>query len=135
MLKLEELPQWAKEPILARRAATTWLAKRPVRHPDSKGKSLHKVDGLIEIQYIFEENADEHPEIRVSVKDEGLIGKKMLEAMLAKGNSVKDEGKIRKKMKEAMLAKGKIDCVGKGEVVCTEHDEWWFGGQKGGVEE
>ena len=31
------------------KGATTWLAKRPVRHPDSKGKSLYKVDGLIEI--------------------------------------------------------------------------------------
>ena len=61
----------AKEPILARRAAATWLAKRLVRRPDSKVKSLHKVDGLIEILYISEENVDEDPRIRVSVKDEG----------------------------------------------------------------
>ena len=46
MLKPRESPHWAKEPILARRAAATWLAKRPVRHPDSKGRSLHKVNGL-----------------------------------------------------------------------------------------
>ena len=39
--------------------------------PNSKGKSLHKVDGLIKILYIFEENADEDSKIRVSVKDEG----------------------------------------------------------------
>ena len=71
MLNPEESPHWAKEPILARRAATIWLAKRRVRRPDSKGKSLHKVDGLIEILYISEENADEDPKIRVSVKDEG----------------------------------------------------------------
>ena len=38
MLKPVESPRWAKEPILARRAAATWLAKRP-RRPDSKGKS------------------------------------------------------------------------------------------------
>ena len=44
MLRLEESPQWAKEPILARRAVMTWLAKRPVWRPDSKGKSLQKVD-------------------------------------------------------------------------------------------
>ena len=56
---------------MARRAAATWLAKRPVRRLDSKGKSLHKVDGLIEILYISEENADEDPKIRISVKDEG----------------------------------------------------------------
>ena len=71
MLKPEELPHWAKEPILARRAAATWLAKRPVRRLDSKDKSLHKVDGLIEILYIFEKNADEDSKIRVSGKDEG----------------------------------------------------------------
>ena len=67
----EESPHWAKEPILARRAAATWLAKRPVQRRDSKGKYLHKVDGLIEILYFFEENADEDPKIRVSVKEEG----------------------------------------------------------------
>ena len=61
----------AKEPILARRAAATWLAKMPVRRLDSKGESLQKVDRLIEILYIFERNADEDPKIRVSVKDEG----------------------------------------------------------------
>ena len=77
MLKLEESPQWAKEPILARRAAVTWLTKRLVRRPYPKGKSLQKVDGLIEIPYISKENADEDPKIRVSVKDEGLIGNKM----------------------------------------------------------
>ena len=44
MLKPEESPQWVKEPILARREATTWLVKRPVRRLDSKGKSLQKVD-------------------------------------------------------------------------------------------
>jgi len=55
MLKPEESPHWANEPILARRAAATWLAKMPMRRPDSKGKSLQKVDGLIEILYIFEE--------------------------------------------------------------------------------
>ena len=61
----------AKEPILARRAAATWLAKMPVRRLDSKGKSLQKVDRLIEILYISERNADEDPKIRVSVTDEG----------------------------------------------------------------
>ena len=73
---------------MARRAATTWLAKRSVWCPYSKGKSLQKVDRLIEIPYIFEENDDENPEVRVSVKDEGLIGKKMREAMLAKGKPI-----------------------------------------------
>ena len=52
-----------------------------MRRPDSKGKSLQKVHGLIEILYISEENADEDRKIRVSAKDEGKIGKKMKEAL------------------------------------------------------
>ena len=39
--------------------------------PKFQGKSLHKIDRLIEILYISEENANEDPKIRVSVKDEG----------------------------------------------------------------
>ena len=84
MLKPEESPQWAKEPILARRTAATWLVKRPVRRPDSKGKSLQKVDRFLEILYLFDGNAHEDSEVRVSMKDEGKIGKKMEKTMLAK---------------------------------------------------
>ena len=40
MLKPEELPQWVKKPILARREVATWLSKRPVHHSDFEGKSL-----------------------------------------------------------------------------------------------
>ncbi|XP_059428455.1 uncharacterized protein LOC132162207 [Corylus avellana] len=52
---------------------------------DADGKSLLKADGLVEIPYIADENADEDPDLRVSVKDEGPIGKRLKEAMLAKG--------------------------------------------------
>ena len=62
----------------------TWLVKRPVRHPDFEGKSLQKVNRLLKILYVFDESADEDPEVRVSTKDEGKIRKKMKEAMLAK---------------------------------------------------
>lgn len=65
--------------------------KRPVQCTDFEGKSLQKVDGLIEISYFFEENADEDPEIWVSVMDEGLIGKKMREGMIAKGKLIELE--------------------------------------------
>ena len=40
MLKREESPRWTKKPILARREAITWLAKRPVQLSDFEGKSL-----------------------------------------------------------------------------------------------
>ncbi|KAH7554263.1 hypothetical protein ACOSP7_028624 [Xanthoceras sorbifolium] len=52
---------------------------------DSDGVSLSKVDGSLEIPYISDENADEDPEIRVTVKDDGPIGKRLKEAMLSKG--------------------------------------------------
>ncbi|KAF3442660.1 hypothetical protein FNV43_RR16576 [Rhamnella rubrinervis] len=52
---------------------------------DPDGKSLLKVDGVVEIPYIADENADEDPEVRVTVKDEGPIGKTLKDAMVAKG--------------------------------------------------
>ncbi|CAJ2673009.1 unnamed protein product [Trifolium pratense] len=55
---------------------------------DSDGKILHKVSGNVEIPYISDENADEDPEIRVSVKDEGKIGKTMKEAVIVKGKAL-----------------------------------------------
>ncbi|CAN1772889.1 Activator of 90 kDa heat shock protein ATPase homolog 1 [Linum perenne] len=58
---------------------------------DAEGKSLLKVDGSVEIPYISDENADEDPEIRVTVKDDGPIGRRLKEAMLAKGKPVIEE--------------------------------------------
>ncbi|KAK9921654.1 hypothetical protein M0R45_030156 [Rubus argutus] len=55
---------------------------------DSDGKSLLKVDGAVEIPYIADENADEDPEVKISVKDEGPIGRRIKEAMVAKGKPV-----------------------------------------------
>ncbi|XP_062112178.1 uncharacterized protein LOC133823422 [Humulus lupulus] len=52
---------------------------------DVDGKSLLKVEGVVEIPYIADENADEDPELRFSVKDEGPIGKRLKEAMVTKG--------------------------------------------------
>ncbi|XP_022766835.1 activator of 90 kDa heat shock protein ATPase homolog 1-like [Durio zibethinus] len=52
---------------------------------DGEGKSLLRVEGNVEIPYISDENADEDPEVKVTVKDEGPIGKTLKEAMLAKG--------------------------------------------------
>uniref|UniRef100_A0A251VB12 Putative activator of Hsp90 ATPase n=1 Tax=Helianthus annuus TaxID=4232 RepID=A0A251VB12_HELAN len=42
---------------------------------DPDDKSLLIVDGIVEIPYISDENADEDPDLRVIVKDEGPIGK------------------------------------------------------------
>ncbi|EEF32023.1 activator of 90 kDa heat shock protein ATPase homolog 1 [Ricinus communis] len=58
---------------------------------DSDGKSLLKAEGSVEIPYISDENADEDPEIRVLVKDEGPIGKRLKDAMVAKGKKIIEE--------------------------------------------
>lgn len=65
----------------------SWLGEAK----DSEGKSLLKVDGSVEIPYISDENADEDPEIRVTVKDEGPIGKTLKEAMVSKGKPLIEE--------------------------------------------
>ncbi|KAJ0792011.1 putative activator of Hsp90 ATPase 1, START-like domain superfamily, activator of Hsp90 ATPase, Aha1 [Helianthus annuus] len=52
---------------------------------DPEGKSLLIVDGVVEIPYISDENADEDPDLRVIVKDEGPIGKRLKDAFFAKG--------------------------------------------------
>ncbi|KAK7278811.1 hypothetical protein RJT34_23849 [Clitoria ternatea] len=52
---------------------------------DSDGKVLNKVDGTVEIPYISDENAGEDPEVRVTVKDNGPVGRKLKDAMVEKG--------------------------------------------------
>lgn len=52
---------------------------------DSDGNSVLKTGGTVEVPYISDENADEDPELRVTVKDDGPIGKRLKEAFLAKG--------------------------------------------------
>ncbi|XP_023530052.1 uncharacterized protein LOC111792721 [Cucurbita pepo subsp. pepo] len=110
MLKSKELPQWANELILARRPAATWLAKRSVQHRDFEGKFLQKFDGLFKISFIFNENADEDPEVRVFVKDERSIEKKVREVMLAKGRPIVLE-KVRLYVQSSM-AKGDLEVIG-----------------------
>ncbi|XVF75932.1 hypothetical protein PTKIN_Ptkin13bG0226800 [Pterospermum kingtungense] len=70
---------------------------------DAEGKSLLKVEGNVEIPYIADENADEDPEVKVTVKDEGPIGKTLKEAMVAKGKPLVLE-KVRDYVKA--MAKG-----------------------------
>ncbi|KAK1427140.1 hypothetical protein QVD17_15823 [Tagetes erecta] len=52
---------------------------------DADGKSLLIADGVVEIPYISDENADEDPDVRVIVKDEGPIGRRLKDAFMAKG--------------------------------------------------
>ncbi|KAL8456308.1 hypothetical protein ACS0TY_033674 [Phlomoides rotata] len=52
---------------------------------DSDGNSILKTEGSVEVPYISDENADEDPDIRIIIKDEGPIGKTLKEAFIAKG--------------------------------------------------
>ncbi|KAL2320872.1 hypothetical protein Fmac_029841 [Flemingia macrophylla] len=52
---------------------------------DSHGASLLKVDGTVDIPYISDENADEDPEVKVTVNDQGPIGNRIKDAVISKG--------------------------------------------------
>ncbi|KAI3471418.1 hypothetical protein Pfo_030782 [Paulownia fortunei] len=53
---------------------------------DSDGNSVAlSTEGSVEVPYISDENAGEDPEIRITIKDDGPIGKRLKEAFIAKG--------------------------------------------------
>ncbi|KAF9597244.1 hypothetical protein IFM89_016385 [Coptis chinensis] len=55
---------------------------------DEEGNSLLKVDGNVEFPYIADENADEDPELKITVRDDGAIGKRLKDAFFTKGKGV-----------------------------------------------
>ncbi|PIM97799.1 hypothetical protein CDL12_29728 [Handroanthus impetiginosus] len=53
---------------------------------DSDGSSvILSTEGSVEVPYISDENAGEDPEIKITIKDDGPIGKRLKEAFIAKG--------------------------------------------------
>ena len=52
---------------------------------DGEENVISQVDGKIQLPYIADENADEDPELRVSVLDETPVGQRFRDAFLAKG--------------------------------------------------
>eukprot|EP00897_Mesotaenium_endlicherianum_P010944 jgi/Mesen1/9879/ME000070S09160 len=52
---------------------------------DGNGQLVGQVDGKVEFPYIADENADEDPELTISVQDNGPIGSRLREAMLKEG--------------------------------------------------
>ncbi|GER52463.1 activator of 90 kDa heat shock protein ATPase-like protein [Striga asiatica] len=53
---------------------------------DSDGSSVVlSTEGSVEVPYISDENAGEDPEIRITIKDDGPVGKRLKEAFIAKG--------------------------------------------------
>lgn len=61
---------------------------------DKEENSLLKVDGNIEIPYIADENADEDPEIRVTVRDDGPIGKRLKDAVFLKKSLILEKIRV-----------------------------------------
>ncbi|KAL9676647.1 hypothetical protein QQ045_004863 [Rhodiola kirilowii] len=55
---------------------------------DGDGNTLLKAEGNVEIPYIADENADEDPEIRFTVRDDGPVGKRLKDAMATKGKQL-----------------------------------------------
>ncbi|KAL5707855.1 hypothetical protein ACHQM5_018710 [Ranunculus cassubicifolius] len=55
---------------------------------DEEGKVLMKVDGNVEFPYIADENADEDPEMKITVRDDGPVGKRLKDAFYAKGRGI-----------------------------------------------
>ncbi|PIA53355.1 hypothetical protein AQUCO_00900138v1 [Aquilegia coerulea] len=55
---------------------------------DAEGNSLLKVEGNVEFPYIADENADEDPEVKITVRDDGPIGKRLKDAFFSKGKNV-----------------------------------------------
>lgn len=53
---------------------------------DSDGKSvILTTEGSVEVPYISDENAGEDPDIRITIRDDGPIGRTLKEAFFAKG--------------------------------------------------
>ncbi|KAF5207383.1 activator of heat shock protein ATPase-like protein [Thalictrum thalictroides] len=55
---------------------------------DAEGNSLMKVEGNVEFPYIADENADEDPEVKITVRDDGPVGKRLKDAFFSKGKNV-----------------------------------------------
>ncbi|XP_073278382.1 uncharacterized protein [Primulina huaijiensis] len=70
---------------------------------DSDGSSvILNTEGTVELPYIADENSGEDPEIRITVKDDGPVGKRVKEAFLAKGKPF-----VFEKVKDFVIAMAK----------------------------
>ena len=78
------------------------------------------VTGLLEFPYVADENADDDPELKVSVKDESPVGHRLREAFLLKGKGIVLE-KVAQFVKEFSAGgPAKDDLEGKATVKVSE---------------
>lgn len=55
---------------------------------DGSGNSLATATGMVEFPYVADENADDDPEVKISVKDDSPVGQRLREALHAKGKPI-----------------------------------------------
>ncbi|CAK9199805.1 unnamed protein product [Sphagnum troendelagicum] len=55
---------------------------------DGSGNSLASVEGSVDLPYIADENANDVPELKVSVREESAVAQRLREAFLVKGKPV-----------------------------------------------
>jgi activator of HSP90 ATPase len=82
---------------------------------DGNGNSLIKVQGNVDLPYVADENANDEPELKVSVRDESALGQRLREAFLVKGKPIVLE-KIARYVKDIAAggpAKDELESVGK----------------------
>lgn len=79
---------------------------------DGNGNTLARVSGKLEFPYIADENADEDPEVKISVMDEGPVGQRLRQAFLSKGKAMLLDGvkKFVKEMSAGGPAKDELEC-------------------------
>lgn len=90
---------------------------------DGSGTSLATATGSLEFPYVADENADDDPELKVSVKDESSVGQRLREAFLGKGKGIvlKKVGQFVKEFAAGGPAKDELE--GKATVKVSEKSE------------
>lgn len=90
---------------------------------DGSGTPLAAATGTLDFPYVADENADEDPELKVSLKDDSSVGQRLREAFLAKGKAVllKKVGQFVREFAAGGPAKDELE--GKATVKVAEKSE------------
>jgi len=90
---------------------------------DGSGTPLATATGSLEFPYVADENADDDPELKVSVKNDSAVGQRLREAFLAKGKPTVLK-KVNQFVKEfAAGGPAKDELEGKATVKVSEKSE------------
>eukprot|EP01018_Ginkgo_biloba_P011427 Gb_22555 [translate_table: standard] len=93
-----------------------------VEAKDNSSNSLPNVEGTVDLPYIANENADEDPELKVSIKDDDPIGQRLQEAFLNQSLCVEKAVAKPLGLKFAMVKEGFKTIVLREKLYCEPHD-------------